>query len=146
MAPDPALALEATFEYPGADELNSRYKINITKGNGYMAPVDCNTPTTGDIGLVKVRSTEPVGAAKDGLVCFKLTTNTGWLEVQIPDVFEIRGDGLKSGTGHNMSADLTTEAGVHTTVTLNPSGSTPVGTGRNQNDPPTKLLLLRATG
>jgi hypothetical protein len=75
-----------------------------------------------------------------------VTGRTGRLDLEVPAVYEIRGDGLRTGSGHGGTADVRTDAGEHTTVTLNPSGSVQVGIGADPNNEPTTLVRLRITG
>ena len=134
-----------TFEYPGAAAIQQNYGVTLISGDGHILFADCATPPSGNIGLLKVRTTEGIGAAGNGLICFKVLAGTGRLDLKIPAVYEIRGDGLSSGAGHKVKADLTTDAGAHSTVDVNPSGSTPVGVGADPNNAPTTLLQLTAT-
>ena len=134
------------FSYPGAAAIAAADNVQLVSGDGHILFADCNTAPTGNIGLIQVRSTDSVGANHDGLVCFKVTASTGHLELKLPAVYEIRGDGLTSGTGHKGTADLTTDDGTHTTVTLKPDGSKPVGIGAQPGAAPTTLLALNITG
>jgi hypothetical protein len=93
-----------------------------------------------------VRTTEAIGPGGSGLACFKVTAPTGWLALEVPAVYEIRGDGQRTGTGHPLTADVTTDDGDETTVRVNPSGSTQVGIGISPDNEPTTLLRLTATG
>nr|WP_239071959.1 FG-GAP-like repeat-containing protein [Amycolatopsis sp. SID8362] len=79
-------------------------------------------------------------------LCFKALAPTAQLSLKVPAVFEIRGDGQVAGTGHQVTADLTTDTGQHTSVTVKPSGSTPVGVGADPTGQPTTLLQLVVTG
>ncbi|MDX3194106.1 trypsin-like serine protease [Streptomyces sp. MN03-5084-2B] len=108
-----------------------------------MVFADCATPPEGNIGLLRVR-TSNTAAGTGGRICFKILSTPAQLSLKVPAVFEIRGDGQVAGTGHQVQADLTTEAGQHSTVQVNPSGPTPVGVGAKPGDPPTTLLQLTA--
>lgn len=128
------------YSYPGAALIQQKYNVVLTSGDGHIVFADCATPPDGNVGVLQVRSTENVG--KDGLVCFKVLAATGRLALRLPAVYEIRGDGKVSGAGHKMKADLTTDAGQHSTVDVAGYGSTPVGIGSNPNNAPTTLLQL----
>jgi hypothetical protein len=132
------------YAYPGAASIEAQYHVTLISGDGHIVFADCATPPTGNVGVLKVHSTENVGT--DGLVCFKILASTGHLELRIPAVYEIRGDGQTSGTGHRVKAEVTTDAGQHSTVDVNPSGSTQVGIGAGPNNAPTTLLQLSAAG
>ncbi|REH35752.1 hypothetical protein BCF44_117140 [Kutzneria buriramensis] len=132
------------FSYPGADQIFADTGVRLISGDGHVLFADCATPRTGDIGLVQVHSSQAIGAKHDGVICFKVTETSGTVQVQIPAVFEIRGDGYAPGAGHKVKAKLTTDAGAQSTVDVNPSGSTPVGQGTGPGAAPTTLLQLTA--
>ncbi len=132
------------FAYPGADGILAQYGVVLVSGDGHIVFADCATPANGNIGLIRVRTTESVG--QNGQVCFKVLGVPGHLELKIPAVFEIRGDGLVAGSGHKAKAELTTDAGQRTVVDVNPSGNTPVGVGASPDNQPTTLLELDVVG
>jgi hypothetical protein len=135
------------YSYPGAAEILATQNVRVLSGDGHILLVDCATPPVGDIGLLKVYTTdETIGADGIGRVCFKVTAATGLLNLQVPGVYEIRGDGQRTGTGHEVTADLRDEEGEEITVEVDPDGSTQVGQGADPDAPPTMLLRLTATG
>jgi hypothetical protein len=139
-ATDEQPSLVEDFSYPGADAIFASTGVTLISGDGHILFADCAAPPTGNIGVIRIRTTEAVG--NKGLICFKVTASTGKLGLWVPAVYEIRGDGLSAGAGHKLTADLTTDTGQHTTVTVNPSGNTPVGVGANPGNAPTTLLQL----
>jgi hypothetical protein len=141
--PPPAVELGT---YPGAAEILEQSSIRLLRGDGHIVFADCATTPVDNIGVIKVHTTEPIGPGGDGLVCFKVTAPAGWLTLEVPAVYEIRGDGQRAGTGHPLRADVTTEDGDRTTVQVNPSGSTPVGIGASPDNEPTTLLRLTVNG
>ena len=107
----------------------------------------CSTPAQGDIGLIKVYSTdESIGADGIGRVCFQVQSTPAQLTLRVPDVYEIRGDGLRTGTGHALTAQLTDAAGAQKSVAVDADGSTGVGIGADPDASPTTLLKLVVTG
>lgn len=130
------------FSYPGAAAILAQDNIRLISGDGGIVYADCATPPAGDIGLIKVYTTEQVGADGLGLACFRVLKATAHLEMEVPGVYEIRGDGQRSGAGHKVTAIVRTDAGQLPPVTVNPSGSTQVGIGADPDDPPTTLLQL----
>jgi hypothetical protein len=132
--------------YPGAAAILAAHAVRVLAGDGHILYADCAQPPVNNVGVMKVRTTEEIGADGAGLICFKVTGRTGRLDLEVPAVYEIRGDGLRSGMGHSGTADVRTDEGEHTTVTLNPSGSVPVGIGAAPDDEPTTLVRLRITG
>lgn len=137
-----------TFAYPNADQVLAEQHIRLISGDGHIVLADCATPPVGNIGVIKVRTDDPavVYSTGAGRVCFQVTGSSGRLDLLVPGVFEIRGDGQVKGTGHTITATVTTEAGPQTSVTVNPYGSTTVGLGADATGEPTTLLQLRVTG
>jgi hypothetical protein len=142
---DDSSAVEG-FAYPNAAAIEASVHVKLISGDGHILLADCATAPVNDIGVIKVWTTDQIGPDGQGLVCFKVTASTGLLNLHVPAVYEIRGDGQKSGTGHKATAVVTTDAGAQTTVTVNPSGSTQVGVGTDPNADPTTLLQLKVTG
>ncbi|GHG00159.1 MULTISPECIES: S1 family peptidase [Amycolatopsis] len=140
---DQQAALVEDYAYPGAATIQATYNVTLISGDGNLVFADCATPPEGNIGLLRVR-TSNTSAGASGRICFKILSTPAQLSLKVPAVFEIRGDGQVAGTGHQVQADLTTDAGQHTTVQVNPSGPTPVGVGAKPGDPPTTLLQLTA--
>jgi len=132
--------------YPGAAEILATDNVRLIAGDGHIMFADCATPPDGNVGVMKVRTTEEIGPDGAGLICFKVTAAKGRLDLEVPAVYEIRGDGLRSGAGHRGTADVRTDDGDRTTVNLNPSGSVQVGIGQDPNGEPTTLLRLTVTG
>ncbi|WP_238432650.1 hypothetical protein [Micromonospora tarensis] len=132
------------YTYPGAAGILASYKVELIAGDGHIVWADCSTPPTGDIGLIKVYTTELIGQNDEGLICFRALGPVGRLDLKVPAVFEIRGDGITRGTGHNGTATVTTEAGVKTTKGLDPDGSTQFGIGEGGEEPTTLLQLTVA--
>jgi len=141
-AADEQPSLVEDFGYPDADRILATYGVKLVSGDGHILFADCSTPPVGSIGLMEVRTTDPLGTGGEGLICFKVTGVTGHLSLRVPAVYEIRGDGRAQGSGHKAKAEVTTEAGVGKTVDIAPNGSTPVGIGADPNGLPTTLLRL----
>jgi hypothetical protein len=144
--PDEQPSLVEDFSYPGAQGIQATTGVVLISGDGHILFADCNTPPANNIGLMQVHTIDEIGTNHDGRICFKVTASTGRLELRIPAVYEIRGDGQVAGTGHQATAGLTTDDGTRTTVAVNPSGSTPVGVGASPGNKPTTLLTLTVTG
>ena len=132
--------------YPGAAAILATDNVRLIAGDGHIMFADCATPPDGNVGVMKVRTTEEIGPDGAGLICFKVTAPKGRLDLEVPAVYEIRGDGLRTGAGHRGTADVRTDDGDRTTVNLNPSGSVQVGIGQDPNSEPTTLLRLTVTG
>lgn len=132
--------------YPGKARIEAEDNVKLIAGDGHIVYVDCSTPQSGALGLIEVHSSDAtVGKNKDGVVCFKVTGNRGYVTLALPDVFEIRGDGRQAGAGHKGTAEVVSEAGERKTVNLNPNGSAQVGVGEPGGKPST-LVRLEITG
>jgi hypothetical protein len=146
-AADASLSIVEDFSYPDAGRILTQYNVRLISGDGHIIMVDCATPAQGDIGLLKVRTTdEAIGPDGVGRVCFKILGSTGLLTLEVPGVYEIRGDGQKSGTGHQVTATVKPEDGEQDVVDVDPDGSTQVGQGEDPGNAPTTLLQLVVVG
>jgi hypothetical protein len=143
-ADDTQPSLVEDYTYPGAAQILAQYNVTLISGDGHIIFADCATPPVENVSVMQVRSTENVGT--NGLVCFKVLSPTGHLELRIPAVYEIRGDGLTTGAGHSVTAQLTDTTGTQTSVAVDNDGSTAVGIGTDPNAAVTTLLKLTATG
>ncbi|MEV4599414.1 hypothetical protein AB0K15_18630 [Amycolatopsis sp. NPDC049253] len=143
VADDQATLVE-DFSYPGAAQIKDEYGVVLTSGDGHILFADCATDQGLGKGLLQVYTTEFIGANGEGMLCFKVTASAGYLNLLVPAVYEIRGDGSSSEQGHKVKADLTTDSGEHSTVEVRPIGSTPVGIGDDPNNAPTTLLRLES--
>jgi hypothetical protein len=138
-------SLVEPFAYPNADQVLATEHVTLISGDGHILQAPCDTPVTGDIGVLKVYSTDDIGSEGLGRVCFRVVAAPGRLTLQVPNVFEIRGDGQRTGTGHAVTAKLTNADGEESTVAVDPDGSTQVGIGTDPDASPTTLLKLTAT-
>ncbi|MBB4927350.1 trypsin-like serine protease [Kitasatospora kifunensis] len=126
--PTPPTAVE-DFSYPGAAKILADHGITLKSGDGHIVLADCGSGT----GLVQLYSR----AATPSEVCFQITGPTGYLSLEIPQVYNIKGD------DHTIKATLNT-AGTVTSIDVNKNAWTPVGEGTSTDT--TTLLELNATG
>jgi hypothetical protein len=144
--PSPSSLVE-NFAYPNAAQVLAQQNVKLITGDGHILIADCATPVQGDIGLLKVYTTdETIGADGIGRVCFRITAAQGLLTLEVPGVYEIRGDGQKTGAGHEVTADVKPDGGNPVSVDVDPDGSTQVGVGADPDNAPTTLLKLTVTG
>ncbi|MEV4474136.1 FG-GAP-like repeat-containing protein [Nonomuraea sp. NPDC049504] len=140
----PSLVGGDVHPYPGAAEILEAQNVRLISGDGHIVLADCATPPEGDIGLLKIWTTdEAIGSDGIGRVCFRVTGPTGVLNLEVPGVYEIRGDGQREGTGHEVTAKLRSDEGEQLTIDVDPHGSTQVGLGADPEASPTMLLQLR---
>lgn len=132
------------FSYPGAAQILEQLDVRLISGDGHIVLADCDTAPVNNVGVIQVWTTEQIGPDAAGHICFKVTGPTGRLDLEVPGVYSIRGDGQQQGYGHQLTAVVDTTSGAPTTVVVNPAGYTPVGIGVDPDNEPTTLLQLRA--
>jgi Trypsin len=132
------------YLYPNAEQILADQNLRLISGDGHIVLADCATQTSSGVGLLEVYTTQNVGAGHE--VCFRVRSSTGFLNLELPGVYEIRGDGRTAGTGHQVSAELISDAGEEIAVEVDPDGSTEVGLGQDGDGSPTTLLRLTAHG
>ncbi|MFB6894652.1 hypothetical protein ACFCX4_35805 [Kitasatospora sp. NPDC056327] len=114
------------FEYPGASAISG---ITLKRGDGHIVLADCAGPTQ-----IQVWSRAAVNPF--GRFCFRATGNSGYLTVELPDVYVLQ------TTGAALSAKVTVE-GVTQPVDLAKEDFRALGEGTSQK--PTTLVELRTT-
>jgi hypothetical protein len=139
---DGAGSIVETFEYPDADQVLATRHVKVISGDGHILSVDCTTPAEGNIGLIKVNTS----TAGVGTLCFKVYGHQGLLNLEVPAVFEIRGDGLVAGAGHQILATVDTADSDPREIPINSDSSTPIGIGDPRDNRVTTLLQLKVTG
>ncbi|WP_103343039.1 hypothetical protein [Amycolatopsis sp. CA-126428] len=128
------------YRYPGADAILASDQVQLISGDGHILYKPC--PTGEAPGLIIVRSSDSIGSAHTGRLCFAATAAVGHLTLKIPNVFAVRGDGTSTTAGHKLKAQLTTNAGAHTTVDVDPHFDTEVGVATTPSGDATTLLQL----
>lgn len=78
----PGYAVE-DFSYPGADKILAERGIVLKRGDGHIMLADCS----GGPGLLEVWSRK-----FKQTFCFKVTGDSGYLELEIPAVFTMKGN------------------------------------------------------
>ena len=120
------------YAYPDAARILAEDNVKLISGDGHIVYTPCVQQPQNGIGVMVVGSSDlSVGPTGDGKVCFKVLASTGLLVMEIPNVFEIRGDGFGTADGHKGTAEVTRD-GERKTYELNPKGNQQVGTGRNE--------------
>ncbi|MEV6879660.1 hypothetical protein [Amycolatopsis sp. NPDC051128] len=131
------------YSYPGADAILASDHVQLISGDGHILYKPC--PPMEAPGLIIVRSSDTIGSLGNGRLCFEVTAAAGHLTLKIPNVFAVRGDGTTATAGHKLKAELTTDAGAHTTVDVDPNNDTEVGIAATPPGDPTTLLQLDAS-
>ncbi|MFD6940424.1 hypothetical protein ACFWAP_30265 [Streptomyces goshikiensis] len=77
----PGYAVE-DFAYPNADKILAEQRITLKRGDGHILLADCASATD----LLEVYG------RKNEKTCFKVTGNSGYLALEIPAVYFIKGN------------------------------------------------------
>ncbi|MGI5196197.1 hypothetical protein ACQEVY_21505 [Streptomyces sp. CA-288835] len=117
------------FNYPGADKIQAEQGITLIRGDGHITLAACDD--TADQLKVLTRA----GAA--GEFCFTATSTTGYLTLELADVYAIQTE------SHPVRAELSAEG---KTQTVNVAKNAFQGVGEGIGEPATVLLELRITG
>ncbi|MEU1290222.1 trypsin-like serine protease [Kitasatospora sp. NPDC005856] len=112
-ATPPPVAVE-DFIHPGAAKILAERNITLKAGDGHIQLADCASGP----GLVQLYSR----AADPSLVCFRITGPRGYLALQIPQIYNIKGD------DHTVTAKINT-SGNTTEFQLDKNNWKPVGEG-----------------
>ncbi|MBC2868008.1 hypothetical protein H1R13_24540 [Streptomyces mexicanus] len=70
------------FNYPQADKILAEKNIVLKRGDGHITLADC-VSGTGQL---------EVWARSKDKICFQVTGNSGWLTLEIPSVYGIKGN------------------------------------------------------
>jgi hypothetical protein len=107
----PGYAVE-DFDYPDADKIQQEKGIVLKRGDGHIVLADCGS----EDGLLEIWERN-----RADHICFRVTGNSGYLTLEIPAVYGIKGAG-------DQSADVTMTVDDETTHYDVPEGTlTPVG-------------------
>ncbi|MGW7260204.1 hypothetical protein [Streptomyces sp. NPDC054834] len=107
----PGYAVE-DFGYPDADKIKAEKGIVLKRGDGHIILADCSSAT----GLMEVWS------RKNGKTCFRTTGTSGWLTLEIPMVFAVKGS-----ADHAADVTLTAPDATPQEVAVAKGEWTPVG-------------------
>ncbi|CAL9408813.1 MULTISPECIES: hypothetical protein [Streptomyces] len=124
----PGYAVE-DFNYPQADKILAEKGIRLKRGDGHIVLAECKSGTN----QLEVWSYESVEA-----ICFNVSGNSGWLTMEIPSVFGIRGNDF------NTEVDMTTE-GEEKTFDVEKNLWTAVGQTADEEGRDFALLEIRTS-
>ncbi len=140
-----ASSLVEDYSYPNADAVLAEHNIKLISGDGKIVIADCSNPPNSDITFIYVYTSD-VSVNGGNPVCFRVLGTPGVLTMDVPAVYEIRGDGriTGSGKGHDVTAVIQPQGGAQTTIAVARDHSTSVGIGTLPAGAPTTLLQLNA--
>ncbi|MBW5486158.1 hypothetical protein GPJ59_30925 [Streptomyces bambusae] len=123
----PGYAIE-DFGYPNADKILAERGITLKRGDGHITLADC----AGATDLLEVWS-----RANDK-ICFRVTGTTGYLTLEIPAVFAVRGN------SYTTQVDMTTGTEAKT-FDVNKNAWTPVGESADEQGRDFMLMEIRTS-
>lgn len=131
LAEDAPSSLVADFSYPGAAEVESERGIKLIKGDGSITLADCGSdPNRPPADLILVQSNDfslPGGRN----FCFRPKGESGYLTMEIPKVYFIRGDDINTVAAKVEVKDDPTVVEVEQ---VDPGEWQPVGLGQARGD------------
>ncbi len=123
----PGYAVE-DFAYPQADKILAEKNIVLKRGDGHITLADCVT----DTGQLEVQ------ARDKSKVCFDVKGTSGWLTLELPSVYLIKGN------NYATEADLTVGT-EEQTYDIEKNTWTPVGESTDDQAREWTLLELRTS-
>lgn len=133
------------YAYPGAAGILAQQNIKVISGNGQLLLIDCTVPATGDYGYIRVRSAKSE-VGQSGQFCLKASSLRGVINVEVPEVYSVRSDGLTLGAGHPTTATWRVGDGAPQSDSVPLGGILPMGIGTGDTSPPATLLQLVVNG
>ncbi|MBT2403104.1 MULTISPECIES: hypothetical protein [unclassified Streptomyces] len=123
----PGYAIE-DFGYPNADKILAEQNITLKRGDGHILLADCASATD----LLEVWSREKEK------ICFRVTGTSGYLTLEIPSVFAVK--------GNNYSAQVDMKVGEEEkTWDVNKNSWTAVGESADEQGREFMLMEIRTT-
>ncbi|GHJ15260.1 hypothetical protein TPA0908_32550 [Micromonospora sp. AKA38] len=126
-AVDTQPSLEEDFTYPGAAQVLTQRGIKLLKGDGHIVLADCGaTPNNPPADLILVQSNDfSLPAGKN--FCFKAKGASGYLTMEIPMVYFVRGDSTNTV---DAKVEVKDDPTVVETEQVDPGEWQPVGEGQ----------------
>ncbi|MFD7032415.1 hypothetical protein ACFWAR_30735 [Streptomyces sp. NPDC059917] len=122
----PGYAIE-DFAYPNADKILAERGITLKRGDGHILLADCTSAT--DLLEVWSRANEKI--------CFRVIGNNGYLTLEIPAVFAVKGN------SYATRVDMTTGTEAKT-FDVNKNAWTPVGESADDQGRDFMLMEIRS--
>lgn len=125
----PGYAVE-DFTYPGADKIKEEKGIILKRGDGHIVLADCSSGT----GLMEVLSRDV------DKICFRATGTSGYLTVEIPSVFSVKG-----AAAHTTDVTITAPDSTPQEVEVAQGAWTPVGESTDPQGDEYVLVEIRTS-
>lgn len=123
----PGYAVE-NFDYPQADKILAEQNIRLKRGDGHITLADCVSGT----GQLEVQ------ARDHSKVCFDVKGNSGWLTLELPSVYLIRGNDYATEAQMTVGTD-------EQSYDIAKNAWTPVGESSDEQAREWTLLELRTS-
>ncbi|MFE4590347.1 hypothetical protein [Streptomyces laurentii] len=124
----PGYAVE-DFNYPQADKILAEQGIVLKRGDGHITLANCADGT----GLLQVRARQEADP-----ICFKTTGDSGWLTMEIPAVYLVRGN------SYTTRVDMTVGT-EEKSFDIAKDAWTPVGESADEQGRDFMLMEIRTT-
>ncbi|WP_405770301.1 hypothetical protein [Streptomyces sp. NBC_01538] len=124
----PGYAVE-DFNYPQADKILAEKNVVLKRGDGHITLADCVTGT-GQLELL--------ARDRGDKICFNTVGNEGWLTLEIPAVFSIKGN------NYSTTVDMTVGT-EEKSYEINKNTWTPVGESTDPEGRDHMLVEIRIT-
>ncbi|MCM2579118.1 hypothetical protein [Streptomyces meridianus] len=123
----PGYAVE-DFDYPQADKILAEQGITLKRGDGHIVLADCASET----GLLEV------WARQQDKICFRMTGDSGWLTMEIPSVYGVKGN------DYTTQVDMTVGT-EEKTFDIAKNSWTPVGESADEQGREHMLVEIRSS-
>ncbi|WP_406628856.1 hypothetical protein [Amycolatopsis sp. WGS_07] len=121
------------YAYPGAAKIFQERALTLISGDGHILFAACGSGAA----MLEVHAYNSADHGPDsGHYCFTVTGSTGYLRLQVPYAYQVKGD------SHTVQATVEIN-GKNSTVPIAKNGWTGVGEGAGTD--PATLLELRAS-
>lgn len=123
----PGYAIE-DFGYPYAAKILAERNIKLKRGDGHILLADCASAT--DLLEIFSRDKEKI--------CFRVNGNRGWLTMEIPSVFAVKGNAYAAHVDMSVGTE-------QKTYEIDKNAWTPVGESADEQGREFMLLEIRTT-
>jgi hypothetical protein len=130
-AADAPSSLVEDYSYPGADAVLAQYGITLKKGDGHLQLADCGADSDNPPADLILVQTNDLTLPSGPNFCFKPTGTTGYLSMEISQVYFIRGEQTRTV---DAKVELQPDDAAATTksVQVDPGEWQPVGVGADE--------------
>ncbi|MEV6283344.1 trypsin-like serine protease [Kribbella sp. NPDC051770] len=136
-------SLVEEFAYPGAARILDQLGVKLISGDGHIVLDEGCLVQPDETGVGSMRVMYTIESGGRRTLCLTVLGDTGHIDLMIPNVYSIRGDGYESNTGHDFVARIDTPTGPVVEIEGESDTYNPVGIGADPESEPTTLLQIR---